>query len=79
LGDRSERGEQLEAPPQQQEYHFFFAVILSPRAGSEIMAKLWLKRHQNASQSLTVRVVGSTAKWLSNQKFMDYFGKILMG
>jgi hypothetical protein len=75
LGNRFERGEQLKAPPQQQEYHSFFAVILSPAADSEIMAKLWLKRHQNVSQSLTVRAGKDAANRLPNHKFIGYYGK----
>jgi hypothetical protein len=51
----------------------------SPAAQPEIMAKLWLTRHQNASESLTIQALGDTAKWLSNLKFTDYFGKILVG
>jgi hypothetical protein len=75
LGNHFERGEQLKALPGQREYHSFFAVILSPAARPEIMAKLWLKRHQNASQSLTVRAEKDTANRLLNQKFVGFYGK----
>ena len=61
LGNHFERGEQLKALPRQREYHSFFAVILSPAAQPEIMAKLWPTRHKNASQSLAIRVMRDTA------------------
>src|ERR1035441_2211550 len=51
----------------------------SSEAKPEIMAELWLTRQQNASKSIANRAVGDAALWLSNLKFTDYFGKILVG
>src|ERR1035438_10040678 len=47
----------------------------SPPSTAKIVAELWLTRHQNASESLTIRAGKNAANRLPNLKFIGYYGK----